>query len=105
VRRVYYSVLALSVIWGAIALTLTAPIILLQLAANIAGLVFVIASLHILRINTTLLPPVLQPPLWRRVALVLMALFYGVFVWLWLMGGLVPDTSRGFLFKLFGFGG
>ena len=38
----------------------------------------------------------------RRVALVAMALFYGVFVWLWLMGGLVPDTSRGFLFKLFG---
>ena len=102
VRRVYYSVLALSVIWGAIALMLTAPIILLQLAANIAGLVFVIGSLHILRINTTLLPPALQPPLWRRIALVLMAIFYGVFVWLWLMGGLVPDTSRGFLFKLFG---
>ena len=102
VRRVYYSVLALSVIWGAVALTLTAPIILLQLAANIAGVVFVIGALHILRINTTLLPPALQPPLWRRVALVAMALFYGVFVWLWLMGGLVPDTSRGFLFKLFG---
>ena len=102
VRRVYYGILALSVLWGALALTLTAPIILLQLAANVAGLVFVIGSLHILRINTTLLPPALQPPTWRRVALVLMAIFYGVFVWLWLMGGLVPDTSRGFLFKLFG---
>jgi hypothetical protein len=43
--------------------------------------------------------------MWRRIALVLMAIFYGVFVWLWLMGGLVPDTSRGFLFKLLGFGG
>ena len=102
VRRVYYGVLALSVLWGALALMLTAPIILLQLAANVAGLVFVIGSLHILRINTTLLPEALRPPTWRRVALVLMAIFYGVFVWLWLMGGLVPDTSRGFLFKLFG---
>jgi hypothetical protein len=102
VRRVYYGILALSVLWGSLALTLTAPIILLQLAANVAGLVFVIGSLHILRINTTLLPPALRPPTWRRVALVLMAVFYGVFVWLWLMGGVVPDTSRGFLFKLFG---
>jgi hypothetical protein len=102
VRRVYYSVLVVAVVWGAFALTLTAPIILLQVAANVAGLVFVLASLHILRINTTLLPKPLQPPLWRRAALVLMAVFYGAFVWMWLFGGVVPDTSRGFLFKLLG---
>lgn len=102
VRRVYYSVLALSVLWGAVALSLTQPIVLLQLAANVAGLAFVIGSLHILRVNTTLLPPELRPPLWRRVALVAMAVFYGVFVWLWLLGGAVPDPSRGFLFKLIG---
>jgi hypothetical protein len=102
VRRVYYSVLALSVLWGAVALTLTQPIVLLQLAANIAGVVFVIASLHVLRINTTLLPAELRPPMWRRVALVAMSCFYGVFVWLWLLGGLVPDPSRGFVFRLIG---
>jgi hypothetical protein len=44
------------------------------------------ASLHILRVNTTLLPAELRPPLWRRVALVAMALFYGFFVALWLNG-------------------
>jgi hypothetical protein len=38
--------------------------------------------------------------MWRRVVLVLMAVFYGAFVWMWLMGGLLPDTSKGFLFKL-----
>jgi hypothetical protein len=46
--------------------------------------VMVIAPLHILRVNTTLLPPELRPPLWRRVMLVAMALFYGLFVALWL---------------------
>jgi hypothetical protein len=102
VRRVYYAVLAVAVGWGAFALTLTQPIILLQLAANVAGLVFVLSSLHILRVNTTLLPGPLRPPLWRRVALVAMSLFYGVFVWMWLMGGVVPDTSRGFVFRLLG---
>jgi hypothetical protein len=100
VRRVYYAVLATVVLWGAFALTLTQPIVLLQLAANVAGFVMALASLHILRVNTTLLPKALRPRLWRRVGLALMAVFYGSFVWLWTMGGLVPNPARGVLFKL-----
>lgn len=84
VRRVYYTVLGLLVVWGFVAMGLAQPIVLLQLGANVAGVVMVIASLHILRVNTTLLPPELRPPLWRRIVLVLMALFYGAFVTLWL---------------------
>jgi uncharacterized membrane protein SpoIIM required for sporulation len=102
VRLVYYSVLACMVAWGLVALGLAQPIILLQLGANIAGLVFVISALHILYINTTFLPKELQPPLWRRVALVLLALFYGFFAYLWLMGGFVPDPAKGFLFSILG---
>jgi hypothetical protein len=102
VRLVYYSILAAVVTWGLIALRLAQPIILLQLGANIAGVVFVISALHILYVNTTFLPKELQPPLWRRLALVFMALFYGFFAYLWLMGGLVPDPNKGFLFTLFG---
>jgi hypothetical protein len=66
--------------------------------------VFVISALHILYINTHFLPRELRPPLWRRVALVLMALFYGFFVYLWLMGGPVPDPAKGFLFNILGNG-
>jgi hypothetical protein len=84
VRRVYYSVLAVFVVWGLIAMGLAAPIFLLQISANIAGLVMVISSLHILYVNTRLLPPELRPPLWRRTALVATSLFYGFFVTLWL---------------------
>jgi hypothetical protein len=102
VRKVYYSVLATVVLWGSFALTLTQPIVLLQISANVAGLVMAIASLHLLWVNTTLLPPPLRPSLWRRVALALMAAFYGGFVWLWLMGGVLPNPARGFLFRLFG---
>jgi hypothetical protein len=100
VRLVYYSVLAATVVWGLIALRLTQPIILLQLSANMAGVVMVVSSLHILYINTKLLPKELQPPLWRRLALTFMAIFYGFFVYLWLMGGLIPDREKGFLFSL-----
>ena len=85
VRLIYYGVLAAVSAWGLIALRLAQPILLLQLGANVAGLVFVIASLHLLYVNTTLLPAELRPPPWRRAALVGMALFYGVFVTLWLV--------------------
>ena len=72
--------LAAVVVWGIIALQLAQPVMLLQIGANIAGLVFVFASLHLLYLNTRVLPPALRPPMWRRVALVCMALFYGFFV-------------------------
>ena len=80
VRAVYYGVLAAVVLWGVVALRLAQPIVLLQLAANVAGVVFVVASLHLLYLNTRLLPRELRPPPWRRAALVGMALFYGFFV-------------------------
>jgi hypothetical protein len=102
VRLVYYSVLAGIVGWGLIASGLAQPIVLLQLGANMAGVVFVVSALHLLYINTTLLPGEIRPPLWRRIALVLLALFYGFFVYLWLMGGFVPDPAKGFLFRVLG---
>ncbi len=83
VRVVYYCVLGVVVVWGLIALRLAQPIMLLQLGANMGGIVFIIASIHILHVNTTLLPKELRPPLWRRAALVCMSIFYGMFVLLW----------------------
>lgn len=85
VRPIYYGVLGLLVVWGAIAMRLTQPIFLLQLSANIAGIILIIASLHLLYVNTTLLPPALRPPLWRRLVLVATALFYGIFAGLWIL--------------------
>ena len=80
VRAVYYSVLAAVVLWGIVALRLAQPIVLLKLGANVAGVVFIVASLHLLYVNTRLLPQHVRPPMWRRAALVGMALFYGFFV-------------------------
>jgi len=86
VRRVYYSVLGVVVVWGVIALRLAQPIFLLQVAANVGGVVFVLASLHLLYVNTVLLPAHVRPPMWRRVGLVAVAIFYGGFVSLWIRG-------------------
>ncbi|MBA2707694.1 MAG: hypothetical protein H0U59_07815 [Gemmatimonadaceae bacterium] len=80
VRSVYYSILAITVVWGVIALRLAQPIVLLQIGANVASVVFIIASLHLLYLNTRLFPKELHPPLWRRICLVSMAIFYSFFV-------------------------
>ena len=80
VRAVYYCVLGIAVLWGIVALRLAQPFLLLQIGANMAGLVLVIGSIHLLYVNTRLLPEHVRPPMWRRVALVGMAIFYGFFV-------------------------
>ncbi len=80
VRVVYYAVLAVVVVWGIIAMQLTQPMMLLQIGANLAGVVFVISALHLLHLNTRVLPRALRPPMWRRCALVGMVGFYAFFV-------------------------
>jgi hypothetical protein len=82
VRAVYYSVLGVVVVLGIIALGFAPPVALLQIGANIAGVIFVISALHLLYLNTRVLPPALRPPMWRRLALVGMAVFYGFFAFL-----------------------
>jgi hypothetical protein len=84
VRVVYYGVLAAVMLWGIVALRLSQPIVLLALGANMAAIVFIVSSLHLLYVNTHLLPVELRPPLHRRAALVALAVFYALFVGLWL---------------------
>jgi hypothetical protein len=86
VRALYYAVLAGLVLWGIVSLRISQPIVLLQVSANMGAIILVVASLHILWVNTTLLPEEIRPPLWRRLALVAQAAFYGAFVLLWLFG-------------------
>jgi len=100
VRALYYSLLGLATLWGVVALRLSRPIVLLQMAANIAGAVLVVSALHVLYVNRRFLPEPLRPPRWRQAALVATALFYGFFVYLWLAGGLVPDREKSFLLNL-----
>ena len=65
-----------------LALNLAAPVMLLQIGTNVAGVIFTISGLHLLYLNTRVLPEALRPPMWRRVALVGMVLFYSYFTFL-----------------------
>jgi hypothetical protein len=79
VRRIYYTLLGVVVVWGMIALKLAQPILLIQISANVAGVTFVIAGVHLLYVNTRLLPEAVRPGIWPRVGLVALVLFYGAF--------------------------
>jgi hypothetical protein len=80
VRKVYYSVLLLFMIWGCIALGLAQPLTLIIIGANMAGLILMIASVHLIVVNRALLPAELRAPVWRMLVLILSALFFGFFV-------------------------
>ena len=86
VRIVYYGVLIVAVVWGLIALRMAQPIFLLQIAANVGGLTLAISAIHLLYINTKYLPVELRPSMPRRVGLVLLSIFYGAFVVMWVSG-------------------
>jgi hypothetical protein len=81
-RSVYCGVLFAVVVWGIFPLKLAQPVVLLQIGANIAGAIFVIASLHLLYLNTRVPPEALRPTRWRRISLVAMTLFYAFFAFM-----------------------
>ena len=80
VRKIYYVTLFVFAIWGMIALNLAQPFLLIKIGANVAGFIFVVLAIHTLYVNRTFLPRELRPALWREIALVLCALFFGFFV-------------------------
>ncbi len=79
VRAVYYSVMAAFIGWGCIALNLAQPLTLVIISANVAGLNFVLVSVHTLVVNRKFLPPELRPSMLREAVVVLCAIFFGAF--------------------------
>lgn len=92
IRRVYYVVLGVNVVWGLIGMNLTAPFILLLLGAAFANLLFMCQALMTLYTNRTFLPKEFRPQLWRQLALIGGVLWYGFFFFNWVA------------FQFFGFG-
>jgi hypothetical protein len=67
----FYPVLAVFALAGALALTAAPPLTLILIGANVAALNFALLSFHTLRLNRALLPEPLRPPLWREIVVAL----------------------------------
>lgn len=78
VTAIYYALLFGFTLWGAVAVNWGNAMSLFKAIATVAGAVLALAAVQVLLVNTRLLPKELQPPLWRKAALIACALFYGV---------------------------
>jgi hypothetical protein len=84
VRTVYYVLGAILLAWGCIAINLAQPIVLIQLGAAMASVIFVFLSIHTFVVNRKLLPAELRPRAWREIVLWASAAFFGLFGGIWL---------------------
>jgi len=80
VRKLYYGLLVLFVLWGTIALKLAQPLTLILIGANVAGLILTVAAVHIILVNRRLLPEPLHASRFREVLMLGASLFFGFFV-------------------------
>jgi hypothetical protein len=81
IRAVYYGILIVFSVWGAIVIRWASPFALFKVLANVAGLVLVISGVQIFLVNRRFLPRVLRPAPWREAGLLLCSAFYAFFSW------------------------
>ena len=79
VRTIYYGILVIFSIWGAVAIRSASPFTLFKILANMAGVVLMISGVQIFLVNRRFLPAEVRPPLWREAGLLLCSAFYAFF--------------------------
>jgi hypothetical protein len=79
IRAIYYGILIVFSVWGAIMIQSASPFQLFKIIANMAGLVLLIAGVQIFLVNRRFLPRDVRPPLWREIGLLACSAFYAFF--------------------------
>jgi uncharacterized protein YhhL (DUF1145 family) len=79
IRAIYYGILVLFSVWGAVMIRSASPFQLFKVLANMAGIVLVIAGIQIFIVNRRFLPRAVRPPVWREIALLVCSGFYAFF--------------------------
>jgi hypothetical protein len=77
---IYYPVLGLLALAGALAMTVAPPLTVILIGANVAALNFAILSVHTVSLNRALLPAALRPPWWREAIVLLGGLGFAALV-------------------------
>lgn len=79
IRAIYYGILLLFSLWGALAIRSASPFRLFTILANVAGLVLAIGAVQVFIVNRRFLPQALRPAPWRELALLACSGFYAFF--------------------------
>jgi len=85
IRRVYYALLIVFVIWGSIYVNILVPLIILAISANIANFTMALSAVLTIRLNRKVLPKEFRSPLWKEIMLGANVVFFGFFftIFLW----------------------
>src|SRR5918993_283804 len=81
IRAIYYGILLVFSIWGAIVIRSASPFQLFKILANMAGIVLMIAGVQIFIVTRRFLPKALRPPAWREAGLLVCSAFYAFFAY------------------------
>ena len=76
VRRVYYLLLAVYVIWGSVVINIGQPLIIAMIAGNIANLAFALTAIHQVYLNYKYLPKWARPSLLKTLLTIAAGVFY-----------------------------
>lgn len=85
IRRIYYLLLIVFIIWGLSFVNITLPLIIFAISANIANLTMALSAILTIRVNRKFLPKEFRPALWREIILVANLIFFGFFFGVFLL--------------------
>jgi hypothetical protein len=93
IRAIYYGILLLFSVWGALVIRSASPFQLFKVLANMAGIVLVIAGVQIFIVNRRFLPRAVRPAAWRELGLLACSGFYAFFAF-FVIRDLVRSLAR-----------
>jgi hypothetical protein len=79
IRRIYYLLLIVFVIWGSLFVNIALPLIIFAVSANIANFTMALSAILTIRLNRKFLPKEYRPALWRELLLIANLIFFGFF--------------------------
>jgi len=85
IRRIYYLLLIVFIIWGLSFVNITLPLIIFAISANIANFTMALSAILTIYLNRKFLPKEFRPALWREILLVLNLIFFGFFFGVFLL--------------------
>jgi hypothetical protein len=96
IRRVYYPLLILFFVWGAIFVNITLPLVIFAVSANIANFTMALSAVLTIIVNRKFLPKEYRGTVFRDIMLVACILFFGFFFAMFLIhpGGLAKALVR-----------
>ena len=85
IRRVYYALLIVFVIWGSICVNILVPLIILAISANIVNFMMALSAVLTIRLNRKVRPKEFHSRLWKEIMLGANVVFFGFFftIFLW----------------------